>query len=288
MESKLEFYQIDAFTNERFKGNPAAVIYSDTLAEEQMQLIAREMNLSETAFISKSDNADYKLRWFTPAKEVDLCGHATIASLHYLSETKKNELKKTLTFETRSGILNCSFDHDKYLMQIPVPQLLEFTGCIEEVLSYLSINRTDVSDLPFIILENGYLFIGVSSLNALWKLKPDFKSLKDLSINKKEFFDITVFTTETVDKGSSAHLRFFAPYHGIDEDPVTGSACGPLLLVLQRLGLINNYGDDTKLIFEQGDVLNRKGRVTTIFNALNNKLIISGNAITIAKGTIYL
>lgn len=288
MESKLEFYQIDAFTNERFKGNPAAVIYSDTLAEEQMQLIAREMNLSETAFISKSDNADYKLRWFTPAKEVDLCGHATIASLHYLSETKKNELKKTLTFETRSGILNCSFDHDKYLMQIPVPELLEFTGCIEEVLSYLSINRTDVSDLPFIILDNGYLFIGVSSLNALWKLKPDFKSLKDLSINKKEFFDIAVFTTETVDKGSSAHLRFFAPYHGIDEDPVTGSACGPLLLVLQRLGLINNYRDDTKLIFEQGDVLNRKGRVTTIFNALNNKLIISGNAITIAKGTIYL
>lgn len=288
MESKLEFYQIDAFTNERFKGNPAAVIYSDTLAEEQMQLIAREMNLSETAFISKSDNADYKLRWFTPAKEVDLCGHATIASLHYLSETKKNELKKTLTFETRSGILICSFDHDKYLMQIPVPELLEFTGCIEEVLSYLSINRTDVSDLPFIILDNGYLFIGVSSLNALWKLKPDFKSLKDLSINKKEFFDITVFTTETVDKGSSAHLRFFAPYHGIDEDPVTGSACGPLLLVLQRLGLINNYRDDTKLIFEQGDVLNRKGRVTTIFNALNNKLIISGNAITIAKGTIYL
>jgi len=288
MESKLEFYQIDAFTNERFKGNPAAVIYSDTLAEEQMQLIAREMNLSETAFISKSDNADYKLRWFTPAKEVDLCGHATIASLHYLSETKKNELKKTLTFETRSGILNCSFDRDKYLMQIPVPQLLEFTSCIEEVLSYLSINRTDVSDLPFIILDNGYLFIGVSSLNALWKLKPDFKSLKDLSINKKEFFDIAVFTTETVDKGSSAHLRFFAPYHGIDEDPVTGSACGPLLLVLQRLGLINDYRDDTKLIFEQGDVLNRKGRVTTIFNALNNKLIISGNAITMAKGTIYL
>lgn len=288
MESKLEFYQIDAFTNERFKGNPAAVVYSDTLSEEQMQLIAREMNLSETAFISKSDNADYKLRWFTPAKEVDLCGHATIASLHYLSETKKNELKKTLTFETRSGILNCSFDLDQYKMQIPVPQLFEFTGCIEEVLSYLSISRTDVSDLPFIILDNGYLFIGVSSLNALWKLKPDFKSLKDLSINKKEFFDIAVFTTETVDKGSSAHLRFFAPYYGIDEDPVTGSACGPLLLVLQRLGLINDYRDDTKLIFEQGDVLNRKGRVTTIFNALNNKLIISGNAITIAKGTIYL
>jgi len=288
MESKLEFYQIDAFTNERFKGNPAAVVYSDTLSEEQMQLIAREMNLSETAFISKSDNADYKLRWFTPAKEVDLCGHATIASLHYLSETKKNELKKTLTFETRSGILNCSFDLDQYKMQIPVPQLFEFTGCIEEVLSYLSISRTDVSDLPFIILDNGYLFIGVSSLNALWKLKPDFKSLKDLSINKKEFFDIAVFTTETVDKGSSAHLRFFAPYHGIDEDPVTGSACGPLLLVLQRLGLINDYRDDTKLIFEQGDVLNRKGRVTTIFNSLNNKLIISGNAITMAKGTIYL
>jgi hypothetical protein len=84
---KISVYQIDAFTGKPFSGNPAAVIKTDILSDKEMQLIASEMNLSETAFLGNSDKADYKLRWFTPALEVDLCGHATIASLHYLRET---------------------------------------------------------------------------------------------------------------------------------------------------------------------------------------------------------
>lgn len=287
MESKLEFYKIDAFTKERFKGNSAAVIYSDELSEAQMQLIAREMNLSETAFLSKSNKADYKLQWFTPVKEIDLCGHATIASLHYLSENKKYQTE-AITFETKSGILNCSLDQDLYSMQIPLPQSSEFTGCAEEIFSALGINRVDLCDVPLILLDNGYLFICVKSLSALWKIKPGYNSLKDLSINKKEFYDVAVFTTETVDSNSTAHLRFFAPYHGINEDPVTGSACGPLLLVLQKLNLLRDYFDDTKIIFEQGDVLDRKGRVTVSFNSINKNLIIFGNAVTVAKGDLYL
>jgi len=288
MAKEIEIYQIDAFTREAFQGNPAGVTLSDLLDDNEKRLIAKEMNLSETAFISKSKIADYKLQWFTPTKEVELCGHATIASLHYLFEKGIIADDQKVTFETLSGIINCSMQNGKYLMQIPIPQLNEFDGCKEDVLNALGIDRVDVSDLPFILLDNGYLFISVKSLNALWKIKPDFKTLKELSETKKEIFDIAVFTNETVEKESSVHLRFFAPFHGINEDSVTGSACGPLLLVLLKLGLIKNYKDDTFIKMEQGDVLKRNGRVEVKFNSTNNELIISGNAVTVINGNLTL
>lgn len=286
MAKKIEIFQIDAFTKEVFSGNPAAVTFSDDLDNSVKQLVAKEMNLSETAFISNSKIADHKLQWFTPTKEVNLCGHATIASLHFLFEKNLISSHQNISFETLSGIINCASEVGKYFMQIPNPQLDEFNGCKEEILDALGIDRTDVSDLPFILLDNGYLFISVNSLKALWKIKPDYKKLKGLSDNKKEFFDIAVFTNETIEKDSSAHIRFFAPYHGIDEDPVTGSACGPLLLVLIKLGLIKDYVSDSFIIFEQGDVLNRKGRVEVKFNAPKSELIIAGNAVTVFKGKL--
>ena len=86
MKKQLNIFQIDSFTTNAFEGNPAGVVNDDSLSAEEMQRIAKEMNLSETAFLQKSDKADYSLRWFTPAVEVDLCGHATIASIHYLKE----------------------------------------------------------------------------------------------------------------------------------------------------------------------------------------------------------
>ena len=172
-------------------------------------------------------------------------------------------------------------------MQIPIPELNEFNGCKEEVLDALGIERVDVCDLPFIILNNGYLFIALNSLKALWNINPDFKYLNVLSNSHKEFFDIAVFTIETVENNSSAHLRFFAPYHGIDEDPVTGSACGPLLLVLNKLGLINNSMDDSLIQIEQGDVLDRKGRVLVKYNSANNELYIAGSAVTLIKGEMF-
>ena len=193
-----------------------------------------------------------------------------------------------ISFETLSGIINCSMENGKYLMQIPIPQLNEFDGCKEEILNALGINRVDVSDLPFILLDNGYLFITIKSLKALWNIKPDYKMLNELSNTKKEFFDIAVFTSETVEKDSSAHLRFFAPFHGIDEDPVTGSACGPLLPVLLKLGLINNYKDDTLIKIEQGDVVGRNGRVGVKFNSIKKELFISGTAVTVIKGKLTI
>ena len=287
MGKQIEIYQIDAFTGKSFEGNPAGVTFGDNLNKSEMQKIAREMNLAETAFLSKSANADYNLRWFTPAVEVELCGHATIASLHFLSE--KNLLKNNtnIKFETRSGILNCKAEDGFYYMQIPVFSMKEFESNKKEIINALNIDPGSLDEnVPFIIVENGYLYIYVQDLQALHGLQPDFRALKHLTKSKNEFNCVVVFTLETIDKDSFAHSRFFAPYYGIDEDPVTGSANGPFILVLKRLGFIKNPGNEITLVFEQGDVLGRRGRVRVRFNQANNELYISGQAVTVLKGAL--
>ncbi len=294
MGKQIEIYQIDAFTNKPFKGNPAGVAFGDNLTETEMQEIAKEMNVAETAFLSKpnpsaveSDKADYNLRWFTPATEVELCGHATIASLHFLKE--KNLLKNNISvkMKTRSGILNCKAEDGYYFMQIPIYSLKEFEGDKEEIIKALNIDSSSLDkDVPFIILENGYLYIYVKDLSSLHSLQPDFKALKNITKTKNEFTAVVVFTLETVDKESFAHSRFFAPYYGIDEDPVTGSANGPFLLVLKKLNFIKDTGNEITLKFEQGDVLNRQGRVQVRYNQNNKELYISGEAVTVLKGAL--
>jgi PhzF family phenazine biosynthesis protein len=281
-------YQIDAFTKKPFNGNSAAVILSEELPVEEMQKIAKEMNLSETAFLSSSDKADYKLKWFTPAIEVELCGHATIASLHYLFERNLIKSNSSVTFETFSGIIECRVDEDGYLMKLPVPEFQEFKGNYDEILNALRIERNEIDDqYPFILQNNGNLFICIKSLNVIKNLKPDFNELIRLPKENKEFTEVTIFSLETIEENNHAHLRFFAPYYGIDEDPVTGSANGPLLLVLRKLGLINSDTENKIFTFEQGDFLGRTGRVNVMYSPAKNKLMIAGNAVTIMKGELF-
>ncbi len=287
MGKQIEIYQIDAFTNKPFEGNPAGVTFGDNLSEEEMQKIAKEMNLAETAFLSKSPSADYNLRWFTPATEVELCGHATIASLHFLTEKKWLENNTDVKFETRSGILNCKAEGGFYFMQIPVFSMKVFDGNKEEIIKALNINSKFLDqDVPFIIVENGYLYVYVKDLSTLHSIQPDFRSLKIITKSKNEFNAVVVYTLETVDRESFAHSRFFAPYYGIDEDPVTGSANGPFILVLKKLNFIKSPGNEITLMFEQGDVLNRRGRVKVKYNQTSNELYISGQAVTVLKGAL--
>jgi len=282
-----DVYQIDAFTNQPFNGNSAVVIFADDLTDEEMQAIAKEMNLSETAFISSSDKADLKLRWFTPAIEVELCGHATIASLHYLAERKIIQRNSSITFETLSGIIECLVDDDTYYMKLPVPIFEEFESRYDDIINILGIEQNDLDDqYPFILQNNGNLFIYVRSLDAVKNLKPNFKELVKLSKEEGEFTEVTVFSIETVEAENDAHLRFFAPYYGIDEDPVTGSANGPLLLVMCKLGLIDKDTEGKTFTFEQGDFLGRIGRVNVSFSPGKNELMIAGNAVTILNGEL--
>lgn len=292
MEKKINIFQIDAFTNLPFRGNPAGVTFADGLSTEEMQLIAKEMNLPETAFIGKlvsqrdgQINANYNLRWFTPTTEVELCGHATIASLHFLNENNLLKEGQEIVFNTLSGNLKCRFENGKYFMQVPLYSMKEFSGNKEEIFETLGADRSEFDDnIPFIFLQNNYLYINIKSLAALHSLKPDFKALHNLSLSKKEFEAIAVYSLETADSKNFAHSRFFAPFYGIDEDPVTGSMNGPLLPVLINAGFIKDEGKDLNYTFEQGDVLGRKGRVSVRYSSTKKELYISGNAVTMLKG----
>ena len=287
MEKNIKLYQIDAFTETPFEGNSAAVMFSDNFTTEKMQKIAREMNLAETAFLSPSVNADYKLQWFTPAVEVQLCGHATIASLHFLKENKLIKENTVIRFETKSGILNCGIKDGFYFMEIPVFGMEVFSGSKKEITDALGVERSAVvDDTPFILMENGNLYLRVDGLKTLKGLNPDFKALKQLTEDKHEFEGVVVYTLETIDKTSFAFSRYFVPYYGIDEDPVTGSTNGPMLLVFRKLGFIKNDSDEISLLFEQGDFMGRRGRVKVSYNKKRNELFISGKAVTVLKGDL--
>ena len=291
MAKKLKIYQIDSFTDRPFSGNPAGVTFAHGLSREEMQSVAKEMNLSETAFLSDSDKANFKLQWFTPTTEVELCGHATIASLHFLKEKKVPfrryaNGREPVKFETLSGIIKCLIDGNTYFMQIPLFEMEEFDKCKQELISALGIHPAMLDDkIPFIQLSNKNVYIYIKELTDLHSLNPDFNVLKELSL-KNNLGGIAVFTRETVEKDNFAHSRYFTPSHGINEDPVTGSTNGPLLPVLKKLGFIKDSENEIVLTFEQGDVLGRRGRVGVSYHPDKNELYISGNAVTVLKGEI--
>ena len=179
----------------------------------------------------------------------------------FCTEQNLIEDKQEVKFDTRSGILKCRVENGKYFMQIPILEIKDYHENRGKLISALGLNEEDLdNNYSFALASNGYLYVKVKSINVLQTIKPDYKSLLNITLETKDFTAVTVFSTETVEQKSNAHLRFFAPYYGIDEDPVTGSANGPLLLVFNHLGLIN-LDNEVELNFEQGDFINRNGRI---------------------------
>lgn len=211
---ELELYQVDAFTAVPFKGNPAAICMLDAPRPEAwMQAVAMEMNLSETAFLVKHDgaDADYGLRWFTPQLEIDLCGHATLASAHILWETRRVDAEKTIRFATRSGVLTTAQRAGLIEMDFPASHIDEQSppaGLLEA----LGVTAVFVGRTRF-----DYL-VQVDSASSVRALAPDFGALRKLPVRG-------VIVTARSDEGAHDFVsRFFGPGSGIDEDPVTGSA----------------------------------------------------------------
>jgi PhzF family phenazine biosynthesis protein len=207
----MPFFQVDAFANRPFEGNPAAVMPLESwLPDDVMQAIAAENNLSETAFTvpSESGDADYELRWFTPTVEVDLCGHATLAAGHVLLLSDK------VRFSTRSGILTVSRRDDLLELDLPayavepgdLPGLHEALGASGETF----LGRGG----------NGAAIVLLDDEAAVRAVKPDFTALR--SIDR-----LIIVTAPGHEKDIAS--RVFAAYHGIDEDPVTGSAHSSLV-----------------------------------------------------------
>lgn len=286
MPKSLEIFLINAFTNNRFEGNPAAVMFGDDLSDLQMQKIAGQISYSETAFLGKSSSADYRLRWLTPTSETNLCGHATIAAVHFLYEKEIIREFEDVRFETSSGILTCSVHQNEYRVNMPIYNISEFKEKKEELIAAYNIPVEIIdNNVPVFILSNNYVFIKIKTYNQLINYKPQ---IDPADIIHKKFTDISMYTTETLEKENSAYLRFFAPGIGIAEDPVTGSASTYLALILFKAGLVSESNLKKSITVEQGDHLEKKGRVKISYDADKKKLIMSGSAVTFLKGNIYL
>ena len=204
-------YQVDAFTNQPFAGNPAGVcILPEPAKEAWMQAIAREMNLSETAFLVRQADG-FNLRWFTPAAEVRLCGHATLASAHILWQTGILHPGEQARFHTLSGLLTAGLNGDWIEMDFParLPKPVQPPNGLIEALgaSALFVGR-DVDD---------YL-VELESEAIVRSLKPDITALGKLNVRG------TIITARSANPAFDFVSRFFAPAVGVSEDPVTGSA----------------------------------------------------------------
>ncbi|WP_340819494.1 PhzF family phenazine biosynthesis protein [Methanolobus sp. WCC4] len=256
-------YQVDAFTDEPFKGNPAGVCILEQAAnEEWMQTVAREMNLSETAFLYP-DGKGYNLRWFAPDTEVDLCGHATLASAHILWEKDFADKKDVLEFHTKSGTLTASLK-DGWI-ELDFPALLEEESEIPEGLSEaLGIEPVYVGRSVF-----DYI-IEVCSEEELRAIDPDLTRLS--TITTRGFSVTALSSSDEYDFVS----RLFAPAIGIPEDPVTGSAhccLGPYWM--KKLG---------KNSFTAYQASTRGGVVRV--QVKRDRVLLSGKAVTVIEGKI--
>jgi len=208
----IKIYQVDAFTSEPYRGNPAAVCILPELNDDLwMQNVALEMNLSETAFLSKRADG-YNLRWFTPEVEVELCGHATLASSHILWETGLLQPEADAHFHTLSGVLTAKRTGNTIELNFPATPPVQVTSAIPEITEALHIIPEYVGKTKF-----DYI-VRVQSENEVRALQPDFVRLKELGLRG------VMVTSFSDSKQYDFVSRFFAPGAGIDEDPVTGSA----------------------------------------------------------------
>jgi len=204
---RLKIYQIDAFAKNVFEGNPAAVIPLESwLDDTLMQKIALENNLSETAFFVKEDEI-FHIRWFTPTSEVDMCGHATLASAFVLFEIL-NFQAETIIFSSKSGNLHVKRDEDMLVMDFPA-QKISTCKALDSLLEAFEVK-------PIACYKSmDYLLVFENEKDVLYA-KPNLEKLKDIDTRG------VIITTRS--KEYDFICRFFAPKYGVDEDPVTGSA----------------------------------------------------------------
>jgi PhzF family phenazine biosynthesis protein len=257
--TRLPLYQVDAFTNQLFGGNPAALCPLDSwLADDVLQSIAAENNLAETAYFVPEGHG-FRLRWFTPAVEVDLCGHATLASA-FLLMTKLGWTRPELRFETRSGTLTVVKEGDRFTMDFPsrppepVPDLL-----------------TAALGAPPIRVLAARDYLAVFETEAhVRALKPDFAAVAKLP----RFAVIATAPGNDCDFVS----RFFAPAQGIPEDPVTGSAHSTLTPYwAKQLGKSKMFG---RQVSQRGGELWVEDR--------GERVSISGQAVLYLEGSIFI
>ena len=263
---KQTVIQVDAFTDRAFRGNPAAVCVLDAAKEKYwMQSVAREMNLSETAFLIEQEDG-YNLRWFTPTTEVPLCGHATLASAHALWTEGYVSSETAIHFHTLSGLLIAKFNNGWIELDFPAnfSQPVDFPSQLADALNNIPFKKVLLNSL-------GYL-IEVETADSIEQLQPNFSLLKSLPVA-----NVTLTSLAEASSEYDFISRFFAPGLGIDEDPVTGAAhCCLAPFWRDRLNR------DKMLAYQASS----RGGTVKINYAGGDRVILAGQAVTVMRGEI--
>jgi PhzF family phenazine biosynthesis protein len=260
----ITVYQVDAFTEEPFQGNPAAVCILEKPADAGwMQLVAREMNLSETAFLHPHGDG-FKLRWFTPAAEVDLCGHATLAAAHVLWETHQVPPEARIVFETRSGKLEARLEAGWIELNFPATP-------VEPVAEATKLLAALGTEALFVGRNRFDYLVEVADEGRVNALVPNFDQLRKTDARG-------VMVTAKAASGLYDFVsRFFAPAVGVNEDPVTGSAhCSLGPYWGRKLG-------KTELYAYQASV--RGGALKVSIQ--ESRVLLGGKALTMMVGALF-
>ncbi len=306
----IGIYQVDAFTDVVFGGNPAGVVPDATgLSEEIMQKIAREMALSETAFIIDTRGkgpADFEVRFFTPVAEVDLCGHATIGAFWLLAEMgiiegKHRDAQNEIRVHqlTKAGLLpvdisfGCEGTPSRVMMTQNLPQVV---GQREELLELERILGAPQGCITGFersspqVVSTGLpdLIVPVTSREALLSMRPNMAAVADFCASRG-IISLHCFSLETLDPESTVHCRDFSPAVGVPEESATGTASGATgsYLVLNRL--IEVKEPVTKIICEQGHILKRPSLIHVEVASRAGEITsvrVGGSAVTVIKGSI--
>ncbi|UKS29281.1 PhzF family phenazine biosynthesis protein [Paenibacillus sp. HWE-109] len=284
----IKVYHYDAFSCIPNMGNPAGVVLNgDHLTEEQMQEIAAKVGFNETAFPMKSEKADWRIRFFTPGHEINLCGHATMATIYALKTRGLLGDQTSLTIETKAGILpiRLAITEDLAItMRQAAPEFREFHGSLEELAHSMGIEVEDIEqDLPTLYGSTGAwtLLIPIKKLAAFRRMKPDNKIFPSI-LKEMPRASVHPFCLETYDSNAHMHARHFSsPFSGTVEDPVTGTASGVMGAYYTRY-MNKNADTSVKLVIEQGQEIERDGRVGV--KVIHPDVIeITGNAVYVSE-----
>jgi PhzF family phenazine biosynthesis protein len=284
----MRYYIVDAFTDQPFSGNPAGIVLlgEEVFPNERlMTQVAAELRYSETAFVQRLSATEYHLRYFTPKAEVELCGHATIATfslLHSLGIAEGECRCRTL-----AGDL-CIEVGEKVLMQMSAPRIVKTIADIAPIYKALGINGY-IPSLPVQVAYTGLedIMIPIQDVEALNALHPDMEAVAALTEKHKAVsFHCFALPTQAIGQSGNqtiiAHVRDFAPLYGIPEESATGTANAALTHYLSTLGVIPAMGDFS---YMQGEAMGRPSVVATRISA-DGTIYVGGTAAIVAKGEI--
>ncbi len=287
---KIEALLLKAFTTDPRYGNAAGVILdANNLSDRQMLEIAQTLGFSESAFIQKSDKADFRVRFFASKQEVDFCGHATVATFCLLVEqgviTFGNEESVEVTQETKAGIFPVvCYKSGRIMMTQSNPTFGEAIQDKLQIAKLLGINEDDIDiDLPIqsVSTASPKLIVPVKSLDALKRVNPDLPGILNFC-QAHEPSGFYVFTHETVDTDADFATRFFNPTVGIDEDPATGVAAGALACYADRY-IFNST--QKQCVIEQGLTMHMP---STLYVDITNKVQVGGYGVSYGVREIEL